>query len=295
MQLGFIRTRHHGAPYGHPIKAEHQRRVHHRHAAPGHRGQQRDRGCPSATSVAQTPTSSSSWSLTHPTSARCCSTTVASPPASPRARPSSTSFHRPSRPSSSRARSTRRAATTPTPRLRRRSAPRRPARPSGRRPQAAFDRVKPLFELMGKNITSWAATETDRPPRSPTRSSWRSTCAAVGEALSKSREQGRGRPGPNADHRRWAGLAGQPHPGGARRGAGLAAADAGGSECRLHQVTPPGAQQGARRWAWRCRRRPGAGSWDTGLRGQRYPGPGPPAPRGARARADGPPHGVPDA
>ena len=41
-------------------------------------------------------------------------------------------------------------------------------------PQAAFDRVKPLFELMGKNITlRRRATATGRPPRSRTRSSSR--------------------------------------------------------------------------------------------------------------------------
>jgi 3-hydroxyisobutyrate dehydrogenase-like beta-hydroxyacid dehydrogenase len=39
--------------------------------------------------------------------------------------------------------------------------------------EAAFERVLPLFELMGKNITLWAATATARPPRWPTRSSWR--------------------------------------------------------------------------------------------------------------------------
>ena len=42
-------------------------------------------------------------------------------------------------------------------------------------PQAAFDRVKPPFELMGKNITLIGGNATVRPARSPIRSSWRST------------------------------------------------------------------------------------------------------------------------
>jgi len=41
-------------------------------------------------------------------------------------------------------------------------------------PQAAFERVRPCFALMGKNITLVAATATARPAKSPTRSSWRS-------------------------------------------------------------------------------------------------------------------------
>ena len=40
---------------------------------------------------------------------------------------------------------------------------------------AAFDKVRPVFELMGKNITLSVATATARPARSPTRSSSRST------------------------------------------------------------------------------------------------------------------------
>jgi 2-hydroxy-3-oxopropionate reductase len=44
----------------------------------------------------------------------------------------------------------------------------------GGRDEAAFARVQPLFALMGKNITHVGpATATARPPRWPTRSSWR--------------------------------------------------------------------------------------------------------------------------
>ena len=39
--------------------------------------------------------------------------------------------------------------------------------------QTVFDRVLPLLQLMGKNITLVGATATARPPRWPTRSSWR--------------------------------------------------------------------------------------------------------------------------
>lgn len=38
-------------------------------------------------------------------------------------------------------------------------------------PEPAFERVKPLFTLMGRTITGWAIAATARSPRSPTRSS----------------------------------------------------------------------------------------------------------------------------
>lgn len=40
--------------------------------------------------------------------------------------------------------------------------------------EAVFERVKPLFELLGKNITSWAVTATVKPAKWQIRLSWRS-------------------------------------------------------------------------------------------------------------------------
>jgi 2-hydroxy-3-oxopropionate reductase len=40
-------------------------------------------------------------------------------------------------------------------------------------PERAFNTMKPVFDKMGKNVTPSAAMATGRPPRSPTRSSWR--------------------------------------------------------------------------------------------------------------------------
>ena len=38
---------------------------------------------------------------------------------------------------------------------------------------AVFERVLPLLQLMGKTSCGWVATVTGKPPRWPTRSSWR--------------------------------------------------------------------------------------------------------------------------
>ena len=183
----------------------------------------------------RTPTSSSPWSPTRPTSSGAVRQEGVAAALVRGKTVVDMSSIRPSRPSSSRRRSTPSAATTWT-----RPSPRAKSAPRRRQPgpswsvarQAAFDRVKPLFELMGKNITWSAATATGRRPRSPTRSSSRLNIAAGGEALVFASKAG-------ADlakvRQALMGGFGEPHPRSARRAHGQAATFAPGFRIGLHQ------------------------------------------------------------
>ena len=154
-------------------------------------------------------------------------------------------------------------------------------------PEATFERIKPLFELMGKNITLVGGNGDGQTTKVANQIIVALNIAAVGEALVFASKAG-------ADPAKvrqalMGGFAVQPHPGSARRTHDQAHLQPG----LPHRAAPEGPEPGAGR---RARPRRGAaadgrrGAADAGLRRQRHAGPGPFG-SGACAGADGEPRG----
>jgi 3-hydroxyisobutyrate dehydrogenase-like beta-hydroxyacid dehydrogenase len=115
-----------------------------------------------------------------------------------------------------------------------------------------FERVRPLFALMGKNITLVGGNGDGQTTKVANQIIVALNIAAVGEALLFASKAG-------ADPAKvrqalMGGFASQPHPGSARRAHDQAHLQPGLSHQAAPEGPEPGAAGRARRWAWRCRR-----------------------------------------